>query len=92
MSVVRIVEIRCDVCGRRFTPSFECVANTCGITKGGGTEEARKEARAAGWKRFSLRRGLSGLRSVWVDCCENCDATYLVNREVWFERNDGGAT
>ena len=82
MSVVRRFEVQCDRCRCRREWSMELFANSAGITKGGGTEELRKEARAAGWSHRRIRG--QGSRAIGIDLCPKC-AHYGSPRMVWFQ-------
>lgn len=81
MSIVKRFEIVCDRCKCHREWSQEMIANSRGITKGGGVTELRKEAKKAGWERRKLRPG------VWIDLCYPC-SHYETPKTVWFEVYD----
>lgn len=83
MSIVKHIEVRCDLCHRRFPWSQESVANRAGNTKGCGTADARKEAKVAGWLRGKTRLGHQ------IDICDRCEVESIPDL-VWFERDDWG--
>jgi len=78
MSIVKRFEIQCDKCRCRREWTMECVANSCGVTKGNGTSELRKQARQAGWEHRQIRP------KVWIDLCYTC-SRYESPKAVWFD-------
>jgi hypothetical protein len=60
MSIVRIITVKCDLCGRE--------------TEGDWTvSEARETARDDGWRRRrSTGAGFVGFDTAWLDLCDAC--------------------
>lgn len=84
MSLVVQFEIRCDICQRRFSPSFESVANRAGITKASGAAEARQEAKQRGWER---RRCPDRPYRPQIDVCPACIGDPAPD-PLWFQAED----
>lgn len=81
MSLVKITDVRCDLCGERHHATREMVANSWGITKGNGAAAVRREVKELGWTRRQTRR------RVWIDLCPVCSSVQHIG-PVWFEQRE----
>lgn len=80
MSIIKLTDVRCDLCDNRHEYSQVNIPGPSGRTKSSSANDARAEAKEKGWK-----RGKSKLGSP-IDICPRCIEKELPE-VVWFERD-----